>query len=265
MSHSHTHAPGESHSHSHSHAPPQQQQPQLIPPPPDPALQALIEQDFQKVDLTTDPNAHVALCGPHSLEKCAECGIDYVNLNRLSRLLVANPNLRCPPPSNVVSQQLTQAVNSTKEEGNRLFKSRQYPPAIGHYSMAAAFATQRPPWEANQFMREELSVAMSNRSASFYEVKDYISALADAEVVIQIRRNWSKGHVRKAKALLALDRPQEASEAIRLGLSFEPNNTELQNFLTEIEQTAKKAEEAKIAARSAKNETLDGPIPAPAA
>lgn len=73
-------------------------------------------------------------------------------------------------------------------------------------------------------MREELTTVVSNRSAAYYDVQDYVSALADAETVIAIRRNWSKGHFRKAKALLGLHRLQESADAIRLGLSFEPHN-----------------------------------------
>lgn len=73
-------------------------------------------------------------------------------------------------------------------------------------------------------MREELSTAISNRSAAYFDMRDYLSALADAETVIAIRRNWSKGHFRKAKALLGLGRLRDASEAVRLGLDYEPTN-----------------------------------------
>jgi translocation protein SEC72 len=74
-------------------------------------------------------------------------------------------------------------------------------------------------------MREELSAVISNRSAAYLESGDYISALADAETVIAVRRPWNKGHFRKAKALVALGRHAEAKDAIRLGLAFEPTNT----------------------------------------
>lgn len=73
-------------------------------------------------------------------------------------------------------------------------------------------------------MREEMSTAISNRSAAYFDMQDFVSALADAETVISIRRNWSKGHFRKAKALLGLGRYREAADAVRLGLSFEPNS-----------------------------------------
>jgi translocation protein SEC72 len=53
---------------------------------------------------------------------------------------------------------------------------------------------------------------------------NHLDALVDAVMVIGMKRPWSKGHLRKGKALLALGRPEEAREAIRLGLSFEPTN-----------------------------------------
>src|ERR1700761_554453 len=110
MSHSHTHAPGENHS--HSHGPPQP----VMQPTADPKMQALIEADFQIVPLSLSPDNHMALCAAHSLEKCAECGTDYLNMNRLSKVLASNPTLLCPPPSTVVSQKLSQAVTTMKEE-----------------------------------------------------------------------------------------------------------------------------------------------------
>jgi translocation protein SEC72 len=117
MSQSHTHAPGEVHNHSHGPPEPQQQQ-QVTLQAPDPALQAIIEADFRPVDLTVGaPNDSFAYC-PHSAEKCSECGLDFINLNRLSKLLTANPTLLCPPPPNVISQKLSTVITTTKEEGN---------------------------------------------------------------------------------------------------------------------------------------------------
>jgi len=122
MSHQHTHGPGESHSHSHSHGPqqpqPQQQPQQVALPPTDPALQAMIEADFRPVSLIVNAETPAVLCEAHKLDKCEECGQDYVHLNRLAKILASNPSLAAPPPANVVSRNLSQAVNNTKEEGN---------------------------------------------------------------------------------------------------------------------------------------------------
>jgi translocation protein SEC72 len=57
-----------------------------------------------------------------------------------------------------------------------------------------------------------------------FELGDYLGALTDAETVIASRRNWPKGHFRKAKALVGLGQLEEAQESILLGLQFEPNN-----------------------------------------
>jgi translocation protein SEC72 len=105
-----------------------------------------------------------------------------------------------------------------------LFKRGNASQAITRYTAAASLAIQRPPWEANQFMREELSAVISNRSAAYCDMRDYLSALADAETVISIRRNWNKGHFRKAKALSGFGRLRDAADAVRLGLDFEPTN-----------------------------------------
>ncbi|KAK1224165.1 hypothetical protein PQX77_012970 [Marasmius sp. AFHP31] len=206
----------------------------------DPAMQALIDADYRPVGLAVLPDVPSVVCETHKLEKCKDCDQDYVTLNRLAKILHQNPSLAAPPPANVVSKNLSVAVNNTKEEGNQLYKQGKHPQAIGRYTMAASIAVQRPPWESNQFMREELSAIISNRSAAYCESHDYISALADADTVIIIRRNWSKGHFRKAKALMGLNRPTEARDALQVGLAFEPNNTELNAFLTDVEKTIEK-------------------------
>lgn len=117
---SHSHAPGQP---GHTHAPqPQQQgvqQPTMAIRPPDPVMQAVIEDSFTQVNIALGaPDNVSALCGPHQLEKCADCDLDFTPLNRISRTLLLNPTLRCPPPPQVVSQKLSQAINVTKEEGN---------------------------------------------------------------------------------------------------------------------------------------------------
>ena len=83
---------------------------------------------------------------------------------------------------------------------------------------------QRAPWEAQQLLREELSTVLSNRSAAHFENGDLISAITDADAVIQLKKPWSKGHFRKAKALIALGLLPQAKEAVQHGLQFDPTN-----------------------------------------
>jgi translocation protein SEC72 len=92
------------------------------------------------------------------------------------------------------------------------------------YTTAMQISSSRPPWESSNIAREELTLVVCNRSAAFYAAGDYISSLIDAEVVISLKRPWSKGHYRKGRALLALGDLEGAMEAVTLGLQFEPNN-----------------------------------------
>lgn len=105
------------------------------------------------------------------------------------------------------------------------FKKGQHQKAIEMYTMAANIAAERLPWEPNQLMKEELANILSNRSASYSSLGDHISALADADVVIQVKRPWSKGYFRKAKALVELGDIEGAMEEVQMALLFEPENT----------------------------------------
>ncbi|KAL1684177.1 hypothetical protein EV122DRAFT_257179 [Schizophyllum commune] len=209
----------------------------MMPPQTDPALLEALDATFEPQPIAFHAQEpYMVLCPEHKLEKCAACDVDYAHLNRLSRLLAKNPNLRCPPPPQVMSRELQAAVTGLKEEGNKLFKAGQHQQAVSKYTMAASVAVQRPPWEASQFMREDVSAILSNRAASFLEVQDPISALADANAVVEIRRPWSKGHFRRAKALQQLGSLSEAAAAARQGLAFEPASVELKSLLDEIER-----------------------------
>jgi translocation protein SEC72 len=110
MSHPHTHAPGEQCNHNHA---PNTPLPTL-----DRASQAVIDSDFKPVNLDLNADNTQIVCAPHKLEKCAQCDLDFVNTNRLAKLFVINPTLRCSPPSNVISHHLSKAITNTKEEGN---------------------------------------------------------------------------------------------------------------------------------------------------
>lgn len=105
-----------------------------------------------------------------------------------------------------------------------MFRNGHHAKSIQQYTVALNLAVARPGWEAHGFSQTEFSTILSNRSAAYFESKDYINALVDAETVIQIRRPWSKGHFRKARTLMKMDRFDEAKEAISIGLALEPGN-----------------------------------------
>ena len=242
--HSHSHDHG-GHDHGHSHDHPQQQPQQAQAPTPDPIMQAIMDAQYRPVALKTSvENPHQAFCEAHGVETCATCGTDFSKLNMLARALVAQPELAIPPPPNIVHPGRSAAVTKSKEEGNvrrgcfpsafirsdtflkrqAHYKAGRHVPAIQMYTMSLNIAATRPPWEASMISREELATVLSNRSAAFAAMGDFVSALVDADAVIQLKRPWSKGHFRKGKALIGLGKLDEAREAVALGLRFEPDS-----------------------------------------
>ncbi|KAF8310094.1 hypothetical protein DL93DRAFT_2084855 [Clavulina sp. PMI_390] len=240
------------HAHPHPHPHPH---PQQGPPPgaqsiqvqaPDPAIVAAIDAQYTPVALQVGgENNNIVTCGPHNLEVCNECGTNFFFLNQTAKVLASFPKeMPVPPPPNVVHPQRTPLVQKAKEEGNQLFKRGKHIESIQKYDMAAGIAVSRFPWEAAALVRDEVAVVICNRSAAFFAAGDFVSALVDADAVIQLKRPWSKGHFRKAKALLGMGRLADARESAELGLQFETDSKELSSFVAEIDALIAKKNES---------------------
>jgi len=186
----------------------------------------------------------VAVCAAHKKEVCEECGLDFHELNIFTKMIAASNPIAVPAPPNVVHPARSTAVQKAKEDGNAAYKVKNWNQAIQHYNMSANIALSRNPWEPAALMRDEMAIIICNRSATFAAADDYVSALVDADVVIQLKRPWSKGHFRKAKALLGLGRLEEARDAVMLGLQFEPDSAEMLSFKQEIEEGIQRQQEA---------------------
>ncbi|CAE6468397.1 unnamed protein product [Rhizoctonia solani] len=236
----HGHSHDGPHAHSHSPQPGQGPPQQLLNPDPiDPAMLADMDANFKSRPVKlVGPEGNTTcqvVCAEHSTDKCDECGVDYTDLNLLSRMLVQAPNLIVPPPPQVTDKNRSAHVSKFKDEGNAAYKAGKWAAAIQSYTMSANIAASRPNWEPHTLAREEISTVLSNRSAAHLSAGDYIPALVDADVVISLRKPWTKGHFRKAKALVALQHYEEAKDAIAVGLQFEPENKELLDFVREID------------------------------
>jgi len=220
----------------------QQQQQQQQQAQADPAIQAAIDANFKEVKFQlTEPNNNVLLCEKHNQQKCDVCKVDFTSVNELAAKIAQQPN-PVPPPPAIVNNQIAQLVTKAKEEGNNHYKQSKFDQAIQAYSVALRLSANRHPWEPAQTTRDEMSVSLSNRSAAYMGQGDYTRSLVDADLVIALRRNWPKGHLRRARALLALGQPHDAKKAIVLGLSFEPTNNELLAMASECDTAIAKVQ-----------------------
>ncbi len=58
-------------------------------------------------------------------------------------------------------------------------------------------------------------LALSNLSQTYLSLNDAKNALSTAETIISIKPTWSKGHFRKAKALLKLGQSNESLHTLK--------------------------------------------------
>ncbi|KAK0543545.1 hypothetical protein OC846_000580 [Tilletia horrida] len=196
-----------------------------LPPAPTAEQQAVTDAQFRPVPLQFNPETGT-LDSPI---------LDLGVLNALIRSLASLPKeIPIPPPPNVLPPQRSMAINKAKEDGNAAYRKKDWATAIRMYTLAVDVAASRPLWESNNVAKDELSLCLANRSAAFAAVEDWIGALCDADALIKLKRNWSKGHFRKGKALVGLQRYAEARESFQLGLQFEPDNPDLKKAIEEL-------------------------------
>ncbi|XP_022703777.1 stress-induced-phosphoprotein 1-like isoform X2 [Varroa jacobsoni] len=100
-----------------------------------------------------------------------------------------------------------------KSKGNTLFQKGDYPGAIKHYTEAI----KRNPEDAKVF---------SNRAACYQKLAEPHLALTDCNECIRLDPTFTKGHIRKGFALLAMRDTAKARSAFEKALELDPNSTE---------------------------------------
>ena len=95
-------------------------------------------------------------------------------------------------------------------------------------------ALTRPPWEPSALCRDETVLLLCSRSAARFALKEFPESFADAEAVVELKKTWTKGYFRKAKALQAMGRLEEAKKVIELGLLYDQNDNECNLALKDI-------------------------------
>uniref|UniRef100_A0A1A7Z473 LON peptidase N-terminal domain and ring finger 3 n=1 Tax=Iconisemion striatum TaxID=60296 RepID=A0A1A7Z473_9TELE len=112
-----------------------------------------------------------------------------------------------------------------RREGNGLYAERKVEAALDKYNQAILIAPSD-------------HILFSNRSQIHSSLRNHEKALRDAELACRLMPLWSKGHVRKAQALVSLRRTEEALREYLVCLSIEPDcrlaKSEAHKLLSEI-------------------------------
>ncbi|XP_007568439.1 LON peptidase N-terminal domain and RING finger protein 3 [Poecilia formosa] len=103
-----------------------------------------------------------------------------------------------------------QQAGRLRREGNGLYAERKMEAALEKYNQAILTAPTD-------------HILFSNRSQIHSSLKHHDWALRDAETSCRLMPFWSKGHVRKAQALVSLGRTDDALKEYLICLSLEPD------------------------------------------
>lgn len=121
-----------------------------------------------------------------------------------------------------------------KEEGNNLYKTRQYREALVRYSEAIGICPENPAY-------------YGNRSACHMMLSQYAEALNDAKLSISLNASFVKGFVRIAKCCLALGDIISANQAIEKVELLEPGTKALDTEKSSLQRLEKFKSDASIA------------------
>lgn len=171
---------------------------------------------------------------------------ELANLNSLHRALSTPETPHgVPPPPIPVNPKRSANVAKLRDSGNAEFRKGRFDEAIKFYTLGIQMALQRPHWEPNQLVREEVSSLYSNRAQAHMALTQWAEGAVDAEASVEARRvGNAKAWWRRGRCLVEMGRLEEAREWVRRALGMEGEEGELVALLRDIEARIAKQDKA---------------------
>jgi histone-lysine N-methyltransferase SETD3 len=116
----------------------------------------------------------------------------------------------------IASAPLPVAAVSLKDRGNKAFVEKNFVLAVEMYTKAIE--------EERKEKTDTVHTLLANRSVAWREQKQYVDALNDAEMVVKMKPDWARGHLRRAQALKELMRLPEAVASFEKARQLDPND-----------------------------------------
>jgi len=129
------------------------------------------------------------------------------------------PELSHPGSVRVVEKSGPRALE-LKEQGNALFKSREFGEAVEVYSEALDFAPETDSFKSNK------AVFFSNRAACFMHMEMLEESLEDCTEAIELDPRYVKAYMRRAKVLEQMDQLDEALADLKKVVEIDPLYTQ---------------------------------------
>ncbi|KAJ6257126.1 hypothetical protein Dda_8011 [Drechslerella dactyloides] len=118
-----------------------------------------------------------------------------------------------------------EVADNFRERGNECYQSKNWKDAVEFYTKALAMKCT---------VDKINEACYANRAACNLELQNYRRATSDCADALRINPRNVKAWYRSARACLALDKVQEASDCVQRGLDIDPGNTALKNLASQI-------------------------------
>lgn len=117
-------------------------------------------------------------------------------------------------------------AETLKMQGNNLMSQKKFEKAIESYTKAIDLVSNENP---------NLYIYYSNRAAALCFLQDYEAAADDATASINLKADYGKAHARLGLSLFFLGHYEDAVEAYRTALRYEPDNKASLSYLQKAE------------------------------
>ncbi|KAL3942145.1 MAG: hypothetical protein SGBAC_003607 [Bacillariaceae sp.] len=124
------------------------------------------------------------------------------------------------------SERLKKQANAKFNKGEIESARQLYSDAIGCIPPGGKYTDE---------IKKSLSMLYSNRAVTFFRDKMYRESLSDCEKAIDFDPTAEKGYIRKARALIGLERMQEAFDSLQDGSKKLPNSKKIAEELRKSE------------------------------
>lgn len=106
-----------------------------------------------------------------------------------------------------------------KEQGNKEFKNGNYMAAIEHYTKAISHQKEK--------------TFFTNRATCFFHLQKFNKCISDCNEAIALDPMFGKAYYRKADALMAIGKLQEAVETLNRAIELKADDDNIRKKLTE--------------------------------